>query len=62
VPHRIAAAPVRSPSLPDNGRDPCAVCGEDTSVGTVFFSDRQTIELEDGSFTFACVLCFGRAR
>ncbi len=46
-----------SPVVGDRPRELCAVCGEDTSVGSVFFSDRQVIELRDGSSTFICALC-----
>ena len=43
-------------------REPCAVCGEATAVGSVFFSDRQTLVLPDGSSAYVCVLCDARVR
>jgi hypothetical protein len=35
----------------------CAGCGEDTAVGSVFYSDRRAIELKPGSPAFLCTLC-----
>ncbi len=37
--------------------EPCAGCGEETAVGSIFFSDRRTIEHPDGSSIFLCTLC-----
>ena len=30
-------------------REPCLVCGEETAVGSVFYSDRWTVSRADGS-------------
>ena len=42
--------------------EPCAGCGEETAVGSVFFSDRHTIRHDDGRQTFLCTLCDARIR
>jgi hypothetical protein len=31
--------------------EPCAVCGEETAIGSAFFSDRHTVEKSDGTRT-----------
>jgi len=38
-------------------REPCEVCGEETAVGSVFFSDRRVVQHADGSMSFVCTLC-----
>ena len=40
----------------------CIACGEETAVGSVFFSDRHTIAHEDGAKTYLCTLCDARIR
>jgi hypothetical protein len=35
----------------------CALCGEETALGSVFYADRHTIEHEDGRRTYLCTLC-----
>jgi CRISPR/Cas system-associated protein Cas10 (large subunit of type III CRISPR-Cas system) len=42
--------------------DPCAVCGEETAVGSVFYSDRHLIEHADGRRSYLCTLCDERVR
>jgi hypothetical protein len=42
--------------------EPCVSCGEETAAGSVFFSDRQTVELPDGRTSFLCQLCDSRIR
>jgi hypothetical protein len=37
--------------------EPCLNCGEDTVIGTIFFSDRSTIDLGAGQSAFLCSLC-----
>ncbi len=39
---------------------PCAMCGEETAAGSVFFSDRRTIDAGDGVRTYLCSLCAER--
>ena len=41
-------------------REPCSVCGEETAVGSVFFSDRRTIDRADGTVDYLCSLCDAR--
>jgi hypothetical protein len=40
--------------------EPCAVCGEDTAVGSVFFTDR--VKIHEGPDVFVCALCEARIR
>ncbi|HET9520186.1 MAG TPA: hypothetical protein VFO73_03985 [Candidatus Limnocylindrales bacterium] len=42
--------------------EPCARCAEETSVGSVFYSDRREIDLPDGKRAWLCVLCDGLIR
>jgi hypothetical protein len=42
--------------------EPCVVCGEETAIGSVFFSDRHTVEKSDGTRTYLCGLCNARVR
>jgi hypothetical protein len=37
--------------------EPCAACGEETAVGSAFYSDRRQIDRTDGSSAFICTLC-----
>ena len=43
-------------------REPCLACGEETAAGSVFYSDRRTIERRNESPTYLCVLCDARLR
>ena len=45
-----------------SAREPCLGCGEETAVGSVFFSDRHTVEHADGTWTYLCTLCDARIR
>jgi hypothetical protein len=42
-------------------REPCLVCGEETAVGSAFYSDRRVVDGSDGSRTFVCTSCVQRA-
>jgi hypothetical protein len=42
--------------------EPCLGCGEETAIGSVFFSDRKVIEDPDGTRAYLCSLCIGRIR
>jgi hypothetical protein len=44
-----------------NGEEPCVGCGEETAVGSVFFSDRRDISRSDGARVFLCSDCQARA-
>ena len=37
--------------------EPCLVCGEETAVGSVFYSDRWNVSRDDGSTSCLCSLC-----
>jgi hypothetical protein len=47
----------RNESLGPVVRDACAGCGEETATGSVFYSDRRRIKMQDGSLSFICTLC-----
>jgi len=49
-----AAKPTNGPS------EPCLVCGEETAVGSVFYSDRWTVTRHDSSPGYLCSLCGAR--
>jgi hypothetical protein len=38
-------------------RETCAGCGEDTAIGSVFYSDRRGVDLKPGTQAFLCALC-----
>ena len=40
----------------------CAACGEETALGSVFYSDRHTIVHADGRRSYLCSLCDSRIR
>ena len=40
----------------------CLSCEEDTSVGSIFFSDRHTAELKDGTRGYLCSDCARKIR
>jgi hypothetical protein len=42
--------------------EPCVGCGEETVVGSVFFSDRHTVEHANGAQTYLCTLCDAHIR
>ena len=42
--------------------EPCLSCGEETAVGSVFFSDRSAAKLPDGTPGFLCSECVRRIR
>jgi hypothetical protein len=42
--------------------EPCASCGEETAVGSVFYSDRHLVRHADGRQTPLCTLCDARIR
>jgi hypothetical protein len=48
------------PLLP--ATEPCLACGEETAVGSIFFSDRHGVEQSDGTRTYLCTLCDARIR
>lgn len=42
--------------------EPCISCGEDTGIGSVFFSDRHTVERPGETTAHLCTLCNARIR
>ena len=42
--------------------EPCLRCGEETAVGSYFFSDRHSVDLEAGTKGYLCAECVKRAR
>jgi hypothetical protein len=42
--------------------EPCLGCGEETAIGSVFFSDRKVIEDPDGTRAYLCSSCVARIR
>ncbi len=42
--------------------EPCAACGEETAVGSVFFSDRLNIPRDGLTDAFLCALCVAKIR
>ena len=42
--------------------EPCVVCGEETAVGSLFYSDRHVMELDGPGPKFLCGLCHSKAR
>ena len=42
--------------------EPCVSCGEETAVGSIFYSDRNKAQLPDGTSGFLCSACVQRIR
>jgi hypothetical protein len=42
--------------------EPCLGCGEETAVGSIFYSDRRDAELPDGTRVYLCSECVKRIR
>ena len=40
--------------------EPCVSCGEETAIGSVFFSDRREASTPDGTRYFVCSECLKR--
>jgi hypothetical protein len=43
-------------------QEPCLVCGEETAVGSIYYSDRHEAEGADGKKFFLCSECLARGR
>ena len=43
-------------------QEPCVSCGEETAVGSIFFSDRLAVPGDGNSDAFLCGLCYARIR
>jgi hypothetical protein len=48
---------LRPDEMPSAHAEPCVSCGEETAVGSVFFSDRRTIHEAGGATSYVCALC-----
>ena len=46
---------------PSNAVEPCVSCGEETAIGSVFFSDRRSVARPGGTPLFLCSECQARA-
>jgi hypothetical protein len=53
---------VDRPTSVPSPEEPCLGCGEETAVGSVFFSDRRTVGHADDRRTYLCSLCDSRIR
>jgi hypothetical protein len=42
--------------------EPCLGCGEETAIGSVFFSDRHVVDGADGTRAYLCSACVARVR
>jgi hypothetical protein len=42
-------------------QEPCVGCGEETAIGSIFFSDRREGKTPDGRPAFLCSECQNRA-
>ncbi len=60
---RILEVGRRHPEAPPSStaEEPCVGCGEETAVGSVFFSDRRAITRSDGARVYLCSDCQSRA-
>ena len=43
-------------------KEPCAVCGEETAIGSVFYSDRFLVDGDSDPATHMCSLCLAKLR
>ncbi|HJX67850.1 MAG TPA: hypothetical protein VJ258_03890 [Candidatus Limnocylindrales bacterium] len=50
------------PNQTNPHEEPCRSCGEETAVGSIFFSDRHTVEQPDGTRSYLCSICVARLR
>jgi hypothetical protein len=55
---RTAEPPVPKSSA----KEPCLACGEETAVGSVFYSDRLAVTHDDSLSAYLCSLCRARVR
>jgi hypothetical protein len=45
------------PIFDSRKEEPCLRCGEETAIGSVFFSDRREAKAPDGARFFVCSEC-----
>ena len=53
---------LKHPQPASSAHEPCASCGEETAVGSVFFTDRMTLPRQGHPDAFLCGLCNARIR
>jgi CRISPR/Cas system-associated protein Cas10 (large subunit of type III CRISPR-Cas system) len=52
----------KDPDEANKHDEPCLSCGEETAVGSFFYSDRHEAQLPDGTRGFLCSECVKRVR
>ena len=52
----------KPPAPASRTKEPCLACGEETAVGSVFFSDRLAVPRDGRATEFLCSLCSARVR
>ncbi len=62
VSRSLAAFRHTTDAAPTSAREPCVGCGEETAVGSVFFSDRFAVPGKDGAPSYLCSICDARVR
>jgi hypothetical protein len=45
-----------------SAREPCAVCGDETAIGSLFYSDRRMIDEVGAEPAYLCSDCLTRIR
>ena len=60
--HQVGQIGRRRVAPADSVQEPCISCGEETAVGSVFFSDRLKIPRYGRPDAFLCVLCDAKIR
>lgn len=59
---RLRRGEGRAAEIPtSSAQEPCVGCGQETAIGSVFFSDRREVAISDGTRTFLCSECQARA-
>jgi hypothetical protein len=53
---------IKEPGETNPHEEPCLKCGEGTSVGTIWYSDRREAQLPDGTRGYLCSECVKRLR
>ena len=53
---------MNDPNESKRHEEPCLKCGEETAVGSFFYSDRRAAQLPDGPPGFLCSECVRRIR
>lgn len=52
----------RTAEIPtSSAEESCLGCGQETAIGSVFFSDRRKVAVSDGTRAFLCSECQARA-